>query len=168
MKYYIARDKKPVGPLELDELRHYSIGADTLIWTPGNTDWKEARNFPEVMAVVSENVTPPPFSASKLSRTIADTEVYGTCAMSDEYGPDGRYQPLRPNNYLAEAIVLTILCCNILGVISIIYALKVNKLYDERHFEEARRASINARNWFFVTLVSGVMSWIIFFFHVKI
>ena len=163
MKYYIARDNKPVGPLQLDELRRYSIGPDTLIWVPGNADWKAARCFPEVMAVVSENVTPPPFVAAKFNRPNVDTQVYEARINPNEYGADGRYQPLRPNNYLAEAIVVTVLCCNPLGIISIIYGAKVNKLYDERCFDDARRASVNARNWFVATLISGVISWIMMF-----
>ena len=163
MKYYIARDNKPVGPLELDELRLYSIGPDTFIWVPGSPDWKEARNFPEVMSIVSMDVTPPPFDAAKFNRPNVDSTVCEARVNSEEYGVDGRYQPLRPNNYLAEAIVVTILCCNLLGIISIVYGSKVNRLYDERRFDDARRASINARNWFVATLISGVLSWIMIF-----
>ena len=162
MKYYFARDNKPHGPYSLDQLRQFSISPDTLIWVPGNPDWKEARKFPEVMESLSGGVVPPPFYPARFNRLSGDDGVQWSGENNyrpEEYGPDGRYQPLRPANYLAEAIVVTILCCNPLGIIAIVYGSKVNRLYDDRRFDEARQASANARNWFVATLVCGVLSW---------
>lgn len=41
------------------------------------------------------------------------------------------YQPAKPYNYLALAIVCTILCCLPLGIVGIVKANKVNTLYNE-------------------------------------
>lgn len=163
MKYYFARDNQPHGPYRLDELREFALTPETLIWTPGNPDWKEARQFPEVMEVISGGAVPPPFFPARFNQLTTGGSSYsqpGNNYRPDEYGADGRYQPLRPDNYLAEAIVVTILCCNPLGIVSIVYGARVNRLYDDRRFDEARQASVNARNWFFATLLSGVISWI--------
>lgn len=61
-------------------------------------------------------------------------------------------QPPRPSNHMAWAIVVTILgCCHclplILGVVSIVYASKVNRLYDGGQIAEAYAASRNAKTW---------------------
>ena len=40
-------------------------------------------------------------------------------------------KPQRPNSYLALAIISTILCCLPTGIVSIIYATKVNSLYQD-------------------------------------
>lgn len=167
MKYYFARDNQPHGPYRLDELSQFAITPETLIWKPGNPDWKEARQFPEVMEVITGGAVPPPFYPARYNQLTAETEAPGAVynnSLPPEYGPDGRYQPLRPANYLAEAIVVTILCCNPLGIVSIVYGAKVNTLYDQRRFDEARQASANARNWFVATLLSGIISWIWLFF----
>lgn len=166
MKYYFARDNRPQGPYSLDELRQFALTPDTLIWIPGNPDWKEARNFPEVMEVISGGAVPPPFYPARYNQQTSGPRIYRPIDnyRPEEYGADGRYQPLRPDNYLAEAIVVTILCCNPLGIISIVYGSRVNRLYDERRFDEARQASANARNWFVATLISGIISWLWFIF----
>lgn len=66
-------------------------------------------------------------------------------------------KPPRPNSYLALAIISTIICCMPLGIISIIYATKVNSSYEDGHFDEAIRASKNAKNWGLASIVTGAI-----------
>ena len=56
-------------------------------------------------------------------------------------------QPPRPNNHLALAIISTILCCLITGIVSIIYSTQVNTKYDAGDYEGAVQASKNAKLW---------------------
>ena len=63
----------------------------------------------------------------------------------------------RPNNYLVIAIIGTLLCC-IPGIVSIVYAAKVNGLYAEGKYTEADAASKNAKTWAIVALVLGGIS----------
>ena len=67
----------------------------------------------------------------------------------------------RPQNYLVLAILSTIFCCMPAGVVSIIYAAKVNGLYAEGRYNEAIAASKNAKTWGIVSLVSAILLWII-------
>ena len=60
----------------------------------------------------------------------------------------------KPNNYLVIAIIGTLLCC-IPGIVSIVYAAKVNGLYAEGKYTEADAASKNAKTWGIVALVLG-------------
>jgi len=66
-------------------------------------------------------------------------------------------RPPRPDSYLALAIISTILCCMPLGIVSIIYSTKVNSLYADGHYDEANRASKNAKNWGIASIVTGVI-----------
>ncbi|UJH66870.1 CD225/dispanin family protein [Allomuricauda sp. SCSIO 65647] len=53
----------------------------------------------------------------------------------------------KPNDYLALAIISTILCCPPTGIVSIIYATKVSDAYYRGAYEEAERASKSAKLW---------------------
>jgi H+/Cl- antiporter ClcA len=78
-------------------------------------------------------------------------------------------QPIKPNSHMPMAIistVLSVITCNfipatIFGVVSIVYASKVNSKYDLGDYEGARRASRNAKTWWIVTLATVVVLLII-------
>lgn len=57
----------------------------------------------------------------------------------------------------------TILCCLPLGIVSIIYATKVDNLWNSGQQEEAIKASNMARLFFFLALGGGVLAVIIGF-----
>lgn len=63
----------------------------------------------------------------------------------------------KPQNYLVIAIIGTLLCC-IPGIVSIVYAAKVNGLYAEGKYDQAMAASKNAKTWAIVALVLGGLS----------
>lgn len=71
-------------------------------------------------------------------------------------------KPQRPNSYLALAIISTILCCLPTGIVSIIYATKVNSLYEDGKYNEAVSASKNAKTWGIVSIGIALLGWIIY------
>lgn len=72
-------------------------------------------------------------------------------------------RPTRPDSYLALAIISTILCCLPIGIVSIVYATKVNSLYADGNYEEANKASKNAKTWGLVSIGIGVLFYLGFF-----
>ena len=72
-------------------------------------------------------------------------------------------KPKRPDSYLALAIISTILCCLPLGIVSIVYSTKVNSLYEDGNYDEANRASKNAKTWGLVSIGAAVLGLIIYF-----
>jgi len=52
-----------------------------------------------------------------------------------------------PPNYLVFAIIVTIFCCQILGIVSIVFAAQVNSKWNAGDFEGALDASKNAKLW---------------------
>ena len=66
-----------------------------------------------------------------------------------------------PNNHLALAIITTLLCCQLTGIISIVYASQVNSKFLAGDYLGAERASKNAQTWWIVSIVIGVLGWII-------
>ncbi len=71
-------------------------------------------------------------------------------------------RPPRPNSYLALAIISTILCCLPTGIVSIIYATKVNSSYEDGNYDEAISASKNAKTWGLVSIGIAVVGWLIY------
>ncbi|WP_299549622.1 CD225/dispanin family protein [Seonamhaeicola sp.] len=71
-------------------------------------------------------------------------------------------KPARPSSYLALAIISTILCCLPTGIVSIIYATKVNSAYEDGKYEEANKASKNAKLWGLIGVGIAALGWIIY------
>lgn len=71
--------------------------------------------------------------------------------MNDQLQPQGP-----PPNYLAWAIISTVLCCLPFGIVSIVYAAQVNSKWSTGDFAGAQTASKNAKLWAWVSAGSGL------------
>ncbi|MBF6628917.1 MAG: CD225/dispanin family protein [Proteiniphilum sp.] len=69
--------------------------------------------------------------------------------------------PLKPNNWLWQSIVSTILCCIPLGIVGIVYAAKVDSLYFNGQYDESERAAKKARLWTIIAFSFGLVYWIV-------
>ncbi len=65
-----------------------------------------------------------------------------------------------PSNYLIGAILATLFCCQILGIVSIIYAAQVNSKWQAGDVDGARQSSKNARLWMWLAVGSAVIIFI--------
>jgi len=61
-----------------------------------------------------------------------------------------------PPNYLVFAILVTIFCCQIFGIVSIVFAAMVNSKWYEGDFEGALNASKNAKLWAWISFATGI------------
>lgn len=107
-----------------------------------------------------QDINPQPIDDATNHRTAYSGPTY-----SRPGGNDFQEQPPRPSNYLVWAIVATVLGCGnclpfVFGIIAIVYAAKVNKLYDSGRVQEAYAASHNAKIWCIVASVLIVLGFI--------
>ncbi len=65
-----------------------------------------------------------------------------------------------PENYLAFAMICTIVCFAPVGIFALYSSLRVNQLWEEKKFLKARKASKITRAICFCTIVAGVIFWI--------
>ena len=75
--------------------------------------------------------------------------------------PQGEYVP----NNLVWAILTTLFCCMPLGIVSIVYAAKVDGLRAAGNIAAARDAADSARNWALVSAIIMpilIILWVIF------
>lgn len=70
-------------------------------------------------------------------------------------------QQTPPPNYLAWAIVTTILCCLPFGIVSIIYAAQVNSKWAIGDVSGALQSSKNAKTWAWVSFAAGLLGVVI-------
>lgn len=71
-------------------------------------------------------------------------------------------RPAKPGNYLVLAILCTVCCCLPAGVVSIVYASKVNEAYERGEYEAAEKHSRNARTWGIVGVVVGGLAMLVY------
>lgn len=71
------------------------------------------------------------------------------------YNPQPGYTPAKPDSYMLWAILSTICCCVPFGIVSIIYAAKVNGLYQTQQYEAAEKASADAKKWAIISAAVG-------------
>ena len=61
-------------------------------------------------------------------------------------------------NYLIPSVIFTVLCCWPVGIVSIVYALQVNKMLAIGNVQGAIAASNKAKTWMFVTIGLGIVA----------
>jgi len=67
-----------------------------------------------------------------------------------------------PPNYLVFAILTTIFCCQILGIVSIVFAAQVNSKWHSGDIQGAIDASKNAKLWAWIAFGSGLIIAVVF------
>ena len=72
-------------------------------------------------------------------------------------------RPECPKTWLAESILATIFCCLPLGIVGIVNAARVNSLYIAECYEEAVKASENAKKWTLISVGIGIAGYVIYF-----
>ncbi len=71
-------------------------------------------------------------------------------------------QQAPPPNYLVFAILTTIFCCQILGIVSIVFAAQVNSKWNAGDYRGAMDASKNAKLWAWIAFGSGLIIMAVF------
>lgn len=74
---------------------------------------------------------------------------------------ENQNQP-KPSSNLVWAILSTILCCLPLGIVSIVYASKVDSLYSAGNYQAAVEASNNAKKYATISAVIGLSAGILY------
>lgn len=75
--------------------------------------------------------------------------------------------PVRPKNWLLESILVTIFCCQIFGIVAIVFAAQVNSRYDSGDYDAAMRASKDAGKWTKIGFwigIAWVLMWVLWIF----
>lgn len=151
-----------VGPMSVHDLISNGLTHNTYVWTAGMPEWLRASQVPELAQALAGSVPPPPGNPSQPQYAPGYQQPYQQ-PYRQPYQQGYGVPSAKPDNYLVWAIVTTVLCCLPAGVVSIIYANKVDRLWREGDFAGADSASKQARTWAIVSAVLGVVVGIIYF-----
>lgn len=79
----------------------------------------------------------------------------------------GSFQPgmqggYKPDSNLVWAILTTIFCCLPFGIVSIVYAAKVDSLWAQGNYQGAQDASNKAKTWAMWAAISSIIVWVLY------
>lgn len=99
-----------------------------------------------------------PFDVTDTQKSVTDTPKM------QETSSEPIPCPKKPDNYMVWAILCTLLCCLPFGIVSIVYAAKVDGLYLAGDYQGAQEAADQARVYFTIGIGCGIAVYIICFF----
>ena len=134
-------DGREYGPATVQQLKEWiadgRANRQTLVLAPGETDWKPLESFGEFAAA---------FSAPPLPPTLPRIESAADIP-----------------TYLWPSLLATFCCCPPFGIVATIYATKVGRKIAAGDRAGALDASKKARIWFWITIVIGVLGYLLEF-----
>ena len=161
--FYLDANNQQAGPAFPQEFARLGVGRQTMVWKQGMSSWVPAGQLPELQSYF-ESATPPPPPHSE-SATLGNVS---SSASTNSSATTGNAAPARPENNLLWAILTTCLCCLPLGIYAIVQASKVNTLYAEGNYAEAKAMADDAKKWSIIGAVVGLAVNIFFFFLVLV
>ena len=153
--YYLTPQNEQKGPVDGSQLSAYGVNANTMVWTQGMPQWVPAGQVPELNTFFAAvPLSPSPAYAPQQAPQQAPQSVVYV-----QTGSAGTSQPSmpKPGNNMVLAVLVTVLCCLPLGVVSIIYASKVDNLYYAGDYAGALSAAKTARTWAIVGAVGSII-----------
>ena len=138
--YYLDEQNEQRGPVDAADLLSKGVTGTTPVWAYWMDEWTPANQVPELA----------PYFAQPHPQVPANNHTAN-------YTPRTDYDYQKPNNHLVGAILSTIFCCPPFGIVSIVYASKVNPLYDAGDHERATNAAQKAKTWMIASIITGLI-----------
>lgn len=156
--YFYIEGNVQKGPVDLEGLRSAGLTKETPVWYDGLPEWTPAGNLPELSEMIYTPPATPPYTPAAAASPRPQPQTY----------PVNQIPPM-PKTWLVESIIVTLLCCKVFGIIGIIYAARVESLWNAKRYDEAEKASRNAGLWtklgfffVFILIISYFLVLIIF------
>lgn len=186
MEYWIIIDNKHAGPYSASQLIDAGLTPDTLVWHEGLTDWVKAATVAELASAMqqsqlaeAEALSESEVEAAEDSATAEAYCGYGngpqTCDQNPQ-APDQWQQQCDlqasaqagqmiaqpcsepcPPAYIAWSVIVTVLCCTIIGVPAIIFSSMTKSAYYRGDLQKAKRYSEMAQWFIIASIVCGVV-----------
>lgn len=164
MQYWINHNGVQSGPVELEALKEMGLTSSAYVWREGMTDWVKITQMPELQGMYEMVAQPEPAAAAPQPQAPASQQptqaVTGTPMgqqyPGQQYVPQQPAEPCPPTN-MVWAILATVLCCIPFGIVGIVYANKVTKLYLAGDLEGAKKASEIGAWWCIAAITIGII-----------
>lgn len=173
MKYWANIDGVQHGPVEKEELLGLGLTKDSFVWREGLEEWVMVQNFGELDDLFPEQSPALPdetpnervednpvderqasYSPEEDKSTPVPPQIPQQPYASQQ--PEMPQEPCPPTNML-WAILTTVLCCQVFGIIAIVYAAQVSSKYYAGDIECAKKYSDRAAIWCIASIVCGLI-----------
>lgn len=173
-QYWINQNGIQTGPHTIEQLKEMEITGNAYVWCAGMDDWKPVAAVPTLANLITapqEPVEAPqeqPMAATSPAVAIPPIPQEPQQAMQPATAPEQAvqqpYQPQQaaempkcPPTNLVWAILSTILCCLPLGIVAIIYSVKVTQKYQQGDIKAAEHYSEVSAWWCIGTIIGGIV-----------
>lgn len=171
-KYFARIDGSQCGPYTLEELLEAGVSPETYVWCKGMDNWKKAREVADICRAYRQRITS--LLHPSLNEDNAEEEKSSMPDFSEiplrfrryvekSGGIPGKpFQPERdltrqPPSYLPWAILVTLFCSPITGMLAIFFAARCLNAWKKKEPEEAYELSRLAKMWTLISFFMGFL-----------
>lgn len=168
-KYWVNIDGIQSGPISRDELADMDFNPEvTYVWHQELDDWHRIDQLSEFADIVvgksvQQSVTPPPIPSEPEAFIVppvppvpsvpSEPEEPIVQPVPSEPAPSGAEAPTN----LVWAVIVTVMCCQITGIIAIAYGAMTSTANSAGNYEKARHYSDIAQIWVMVSIALGLV-----------
>ena len=180
-KYWVNIDGIQSGPISRDELADMDFNPEvTYVWHQELDDWHridQLSEFADIVAgkSVQQSVTPPPIPSEPEMPIVppvppvpsepeepivppmppvpSEPEVFIVPSVPPVPAPSEAEAPTN----LVWAVIVTVMCCQITGIIAIVYGAMTSTANSAGNYEKARHYSDIAQIWVMVSIALGLV-----------
>ena len=164
-KYWVNIDGIQSGPISRDELANIDFNPEvTYVWHEELDDWQRIDRLSEFADIVAAKQKAAAESAeqSEQSEHSEESEHSESSVTPPPVPqPPVPQPPVAPEaeapTNLVWAVIATVMCCQITGVIAIVYGAMTSSANSAGNYEKARRYSDIAQIWVMVSIVLGLI-----------
>ena len=172
IQYWINLNGIQSGPHTFVELQQMEITPAAYVWRPGMDDWKPITSIPELVSLYVDaeqhrqeaQLAEPSHPAVEQPAEPAPAvpvqdPVTSTPAPAEPQAPTAQLEsiPECPPTNLVWAILSMVLCCLPLGVVALVYSIKVTQKYRMGDYKGAEHYSEVSAWWCIGTIIAGIV-----------
>lgn len=180
MQYWAVIDNERKGPMTLDDLTKLNLAPDTLVWREGLAEWIPAKDLCELSTIFANSDTPEPPEIENEATVAGPAQPQYTTQPAEPQNtqwnqcgnnnpkPQGVWNSFDsqgrpcPPTYLVLSIIVLACCCQIFGIIALVYSTQVKSLYQMGDYDKSYNYSRKAFWWSIAGLALGVVASIVY------
>lgn len=135
-KYFVMIDGEQKGPFSLQELPENGVGPDTYVWCKGMADWQQSREVADICRFYRNRLfdimhPSAPMQEVPIEQTPEEGEEDFRFGVGLPMPPDTTNYSERPPSLMAMAILVTLLCFPVTGIVAIYLSYMSQKMWRE-------------------------------------
>ncbi|MDB4362244.1 CD225/dispanin family protein [Akkermansiaceae bacterium] len=169
MKWYYTKDQKQQGPVTKDDLLRMlsdgTIDITELAWNKELDEWKTIQEI-DILFKTYTKVEEPSTQASRDTTPVERRRDKGDYKIAEWAVRTSDSEPSSaPPTYLWQALLITLFCCQPLGLIGLFYANRAQSLEKYGRRRKALIASKKAKTCCNIGFLSGLIFGVLYFFY---